>query len=78
MKPGNRVVRVSLFSSEGSIGDRGTIRNVVKTLDGEAIAGCYVEWDKTGEQAARIGYVHPIRVIDLATWQQHQLQKDAA
>lgn len=61
MKQGDRVVRVSLRSDEGTIGERGTVAKVFE--HGGETFGYNVQWDKPDAAGLkRAGYVAPVRV----------------
>lgn len=77
MNEGTRVVRVSLRSDEGTIGEMGMIRKRYENDEGQP-QGYYVEWDKTETQGPRIGYVAPVRLATLEAWQAEQRRKQAA
>jgi hypothetical protein len=67
MTRGTRVVRVSLMSSEGKLGDVGTIERSFGTPD--MIIGYNVIWDSDLKNCR---YVAPVRVQSLEAWERSQ------
>lgn len=61
MVKGDRVVRVSVRSNEGKIGERGTITRVHADQTGPY--GYNVQWDeRERDGSVRYGYVAPVRI----------------
>lgn len=77
MNEGARVVRVSLRSDEGTIGDVGTVRRRYNDDEGQP-QGYYVEWDATGAKAAHMSFVAPVRIVTIEAWQADQKARPAA
>ena len=73
MTRGAKVVRVSLRSDEGTIGEGGTIEQAFES-DGE-IFGYNVVWDAKPAQAQ---YVAPVRIVPVEEWEAEQRTRPAA